>query len=527
MATLYRKYRPQNFEEVVGQNHIKLTLEHELKTGQLAHAYLFCGPRAVGKTTLARVFCKALNCQQRLTETAEPCNQCLACQEITEGRALDVIEIDAASHTGVDNVRDNIIAAARVTPLRLKFKIFIIDEAHMLSGAAFNALLKIMEEPPSHIVFILCTTEAHKVPTTVISRCQRFDFKKISLIDMVKKLDYIVRQEKINISPAILENIARQAGGHMRDAESILGQIAALSESVGAELVITDKEAELVIPRNNLGEVVNLVEQLSRKDAATAIRLINRLQDDGFDLKIFSANLIEILRQLILVKINPELVIHLSLELGESLQARLMEINTRLNLDQLLAYIDAFIQAQTQLKDSFILQLPLELAIIEICAENMINPPVGVNRAIKPDKAETMAAAVILDQLELERRWPEVLQRLKQSNHSLSFILKSCVLSGIAGAEVCLTFKHKFHQERINEVELKKLIEKVLREVYGLPLTIKALLDENLALPNSLPAQSGEAVLDKTAENFDNQEQKDNSEIIDNLLKEFGGKVVG
>ncbi|MBU2219752.1 DNA polymerase III subunit gamma/tau, partial [Patescibacteria group bacterium] len=228
MSTLYRKYRPQNFTEVVGQNHIKVTLEQEIKTDKITHAYLFCGPRAVGKTTLARVLAKSINCEKRKKDSANPCNTCLSCSEITDGRALDIIEIDAASHTGVENVRENIIASARVAPSRSKYKVFIIDEVHMLSAQAFNALLKVIEEPPANVIFILCTTEAHKVPATIISRCQRFDFKRIGVNDAVKKLTYIIQAEKIKIAKDILEAIARHADGHMRDAESLLGQIIAI-----------------------------------------------------------------------------------------------------------------------------------------------------------------------------------------------------------------------------------------------------------------------------------------------------------
>jgi DNA polymerase-3 subunit gamma/tau len=319
MATLYRKYRPQTLSEIVGQNHIKLTLEHELKANKLAHAYLFCGPRAVGKTTLARVLAKALNCLERKEGEAEPCDHCLACNDIVAGRAIDMIEIDAASHTGVDNVRENVIASARVQPSSLKYKIFIIDEVHMLSTAAFNALLKIMEEPPEHVVFVLCTTEVHKIPTTIISRCQRFDFKKISISDIVKKLERIVETEKIEVDKAVLESIARHSGGHMRDAESLLGQIISLAEpeTEGERILVKMEDADLIIPRNDLREVMNLLEFVIKKDAGSAINLINKVLYDGFDLKIFNADALEILRQALLTKINPELIIVLGIDLGE------------------------------------------------------------------------------------------------------------------------------------------------------------------------------------------------------------------
>src|SRR3989339_1510562 len=180
-VALYRKYRPKNFSDVTNQNHIKITLQHEIESNHLGHAYLFCGPRGTGKTTLARLLAKAVNCLD-LKNNYEPCNECDSCKEILEHRSLDIIEIDAASHTGVDNVRENIINNARFTPAKSKYKVFIIDEVHMLSISAFNALLKILEEPPKEVIFILCTTEVHKIPATIISRCQRFDFKRISVV---------------------------------------------------------------------------------------------------------------------------------------------------------------------------------------------------------------------------------------------------------------------------------------------------------------------------------------------------------
>ena len=193
---LYRKYRPQIFAELVGQNHIKTTLQNELATGKVAHAYLFSGPRGLGKTTVARLLAKAVNCLKRQAGESEPCNQCDACKEIVDNRSLDVIEIDAASNTGVDNVRENIIGNSRFTPTSRKYKVFIIDEVHMLSLSAFNALLKTLEEPPPYAIFILATTEIHRVPPTIISRCQRFDFRKVGLADVVERLNKIVNAEK-------------------------------------------------------------------------------------------------------------------------------------------------------------------------------------------------------------------------------------------------------------------------------------------------------------------------------------------
>ena len=280
----------------MGQNHVKVTLENEIQTGKFSHAYLFCGPRAVGKTTLARLLAKSINCQERKNGEYEPCNNCSHCQEITEGKSLDVVEIDAASHTGVDNVRENIIAASKISPSQLDYKVFVIDEVHMLSISAFNALLKVLEEPPSNVIFVLCTTEVHKVPSTIISRCERFDFKRVNMADMVKKLNYIAEQEGIKVDKEILEQVARHAEGYVRDAESLLGQLVAIS---GKE--ITQKEADLVLPRSDLDMILDLLDKLVKKDVSKSVRIVNNLVDNGVDLKKFTSDLIEVLRKLMLL----------------------------------------------------------------------------------------------------------------------------------------------------------------------------------------------------------------------------------
>lgn len=536
MSTLYRKYRPQNFEQVVGQNHIKITLEQEIKSAKIAHAYLFCGPRAVGKTTLARVFAKSINCEKRQSGLADPCNDCLSCKEITEGRALDVMEIDAASNTGVDNVKDNIIANARVAPSRAKYKVFIIDEVHMLSAQAFNALLKVIEEPPANVVFILCTTEVHKVPTTIISRCQRFDFKRIGVNDAVKKLTYIIQAENIKIAKSILEAIARHAEGHMRDAESLLGQIIAIG---GAE--ITQEEADLVIPRSDLNEVINLIGFLIKKDAAGGIRLINQLMDEGVDLKIFVNDTIEILRKLMLTKINPVLVSKLALELGETIELKINELAKDLTVELILKFLEKFIKVAGELKTDFIQQLSLEMAIAEICTavapvraaapapafsagskfasfKNTVKPPPVVEKEINT------GVALNLTNGQIQEKWNEVLAKVKQYNHSLSFILRVCQPRGLNGNQLCLAFKYKFHKDRVSETAIKSVIEKVLNQVYGAPIAIAAVIDENLEVAANKLVSDEPLNLKKQPAATPAQGEQGN--MIDNLLKTFGGKIV-
>ena len=292
---LYRKYRPQTFNDLTGQNHIRVTLENELAGNTVAHAYLFTGPRGVGKTSLARIFAKALNCLKRQAGESEPCNACEACLEQTAGRSLDVIEIDAASNTGVDNVRENVIEHVRFAPTSRRYKVFIIDEVHMLSTSAWNALLKTLEEPPAHAVFIMATTEIHKVPATIISRCQRFDFKRIPFESMVERLKHMAAGEGVAVDAAVIEAVARLGDGCLRDAESLLEQVLSLDEKK-----IGLAEAALVLPRSNAQLVVEFVDALADRQGGRAVELVNRLVEEGIDLQQFTNETIEYLRTLLM-----------------------------------------------------------------------------------------------------------------------------------------------------------------------------------------------------------------------------------
>ncbi|PIT95216.1 hypothetical protein COT98_00680 [Candidatus Falkowbacteria bacterium CG10_big_fil_rev_8_21_14_0_10_39_9] len=548
MATLYRQYRPQNFAEILGQNYIKTILQNEIVAHKIAQAYLFCGPRAVGKTTMARVLAKAVNCSNLKEGDYEPCNECSNCVNINTGRNLDIIEIDAASNTGVDNVRENIISSSRIGSHNSHYKVFIIDEVHMLSISAFNALLKVLEEPPQHVIFILCTTEIHKVPNTIISRCQRFDFKRIGVVDMVKKLDYIVHQENIKIDKSILESIARYSDGYMRDAESLLGQII----SIGGD-EITQEEADLVIPKNDLNEIITLLEYLSKKDAMRAIQLVNNLADNGINLKNFVVDMIEILRKIMLGKVNPSLTSSLGLDLGESLEIKLGQVSSELNLEQIIRFIERFNSIIQEVKNSFIAQLPLELAIVEFSlagetraksfpASPSIAPPIKSNPVVikekitiveevrevenKPEIAEkiivtTDGPSVDLSREEIAAKWAEVLVRVKPLNHSLPFVLQACEISDVKNSKLLLTFKYRFHKDRVNSAQIKPVLEKFLAEVYGTPLNFEALLDENLVLAE-VSTETAEVV--PGTNNIDNNNEPPSS--MDNIMKAFGGEII-
>ena len=293
---LYRKYRSQNFSEVVGQEVIKITLQNAVSSGSVAHAYLFTGPRGVGKTSLARILAKALNCTD--LKEGQPCIKCENCEAVANGRFLDLIEIDAASHTGVDNIRE-IIEHVKFSPSKGKFKVIVIDEVHMLSKGAFNALLKTLEEPPAHAIFILATTEVGKVPATIISRTQRFDFKRISQADIVEHLKKVGKSEKLKVSDEVLKLIARAAEGSMRDGLSIYDQIISFS---GGKVTKELAEEILGLPPFHLNQ--DFLQLLSERHLGLALKFIKDLSINGRDLSGFGNMFLEYLEKLLSYKIE-------------------------------------------------------------------------------------------------------------------------------------------------------------------------------------------------------------------------------
>lgn len=298
MPALYRTYRPQTWGALVGQEIIARTLQNEIRTGRIAHAYLFSGPRGVGKTTTARLLAKTVNCTGR-GENAEPDSTCDACRAIGENRALDIIELDAATHTGIDMVRENIIENAAVRPMQLTYKVFIIDEVHRLSPNSFDALLKTLEEPPAHAMFILATTELHKVPETIISRCQRFTFHHIAPDVMRARLEDIAAQEKKTVEDIVLETIIARSGGCMRDAESILDQLFSLGDTIGPD------EANLVLPQSQGAHAYPFIRIMLAGDTKTALETVNQLVTQGVSLEPFNRTVIEILRALLVSRFAP------------------------------------------------------------------------------------------------------------------------------------------------------------------------------------------------------------------------------
>jgi len=356
---IYRKYRPQKFSEVVGQNHVVRTLISAIRSGKVAHAYLFAGPRGTGKTSVARILAKAVNCLD--DSSYEPCNKCDSCLEISEGRAMDLIEIDAASNRGIDEVRE-LRERIRFAPTRNKYKVFVIDEAHQLTKEAFNALLKTLEEPPSHAIFILATTEPYKMLPTILSRVQRFDFKKLSLPDIVKRLEMIAQKEKVKISEKALRIIALNSEGYMRDAESMLGQVIAFSGD--KEISIEDIESILGIVDVSLA--IKFIDLLADKKSAEALTFIDKFVNQGYDLVQFTESLINYSRKLLLVRVSQDLSKLIKEELSAEQMKTALGQAERFSLAEISKMIEILIEALFRMKHSSFPQIEAELSALEI-----------------------------------------------------------------------------------------------------------------------------------------------------------------
>ena len=350
---LYRKWRPQTWDDVVGQKHVVQTLKNALATGRIAHAYLFSGPRGTGKTSMARILAKAANCSADEI-AARPCNQCARCQSVNEGNYLDLIEIDAASNTSVEDVRD-LRERVPFAPGDGRYKVYIIDEVHMLSTAAFNALLKTLEEPPAHAIFILATTEAHKIPATVVSRCQRHEFRRLGVDEITAQLTEMVKAEGIQADKEALEAVARQATGSMRDAISLLDQLGSMGETITLARTLD-------MLGSTGGETVQkLVGCIARGDSAEGLKIIHQATDSGADARQFSRQVVDYLRGVMMAASgNADLV-----EATQETRAAMKDLSEKIDPAALYRAIRSFSHAAADLRSGWRPQLPLELALID------------------------------------------------------------------------------------------------------------------------------------------------------------------
>lgn len=364
---LYRKWRSSSFDELIGQAHVVQTLQNALASNRVAHAYIFSGPRGTGKTSSARILAKAVNCIA--AQPQRPCNQCYVCHSITDGSAFDLIEIDAASNTQVDKIRDVIVEKVNFAPSEFAYKVYIIDEVHMLSNSAFNALLKTIEEPPAHAMFILATTEIHKIPATILSRCQRLDFRRISVPEVVQHLGFVLQQEGIRAEEKVLELVARQATGSMRDALSLLDQLLAHGGNY-----LTLQQTRLALGLASTEAVQALIDYILSQHTGAALQLVNQLIDQGTDPRQFLADILDHLRSLLLMLAGSSKQL---LNLPESTMIQLSRQRNFIKPASLIPIIRLFNKAGLDLKLGLQAQLPIELAIVEailILQEQGIQP---------------------------------------------------------------------------------------------------------------------------------------------------------
>ena len=350
--TLYRVYRPQRFEDVAGQEHIITTLRHAVEEDRIAHAYLFCGPRGTGKTTIAKLLAKAINC----TGEVKPCDECENCKEITLGNHPDVIEIDAASNNGVDEVR-NLIEKVKYAPTQGKYKVYIVDEVHMMSTGAFNALLKTLEEPPAHVVFILATTEPHKILPTIISRCQRFDFTKLSQEDMIHRMKEVIEQENYQCDDDALQMIAKLADGGMRDALSILEQCLAYNDQH-----LTVQDVNHIYGIVSLEKKIDFLKILLSKDMQKALSLLDEMKVNGIDIKRLTLDLVDILKDIVIYKNTQDTDILFVLS-----QYYIDMIAPYITCEECFEFIDILMEASEKYAKVIQPSIYFELSILKIC----------------------------------------------------------------------------------------------------------------------------------------------------------------
>ncbi len=515
---LYRKWRPQRFEEVIGQEHVTRTLQRALIAGRIAHAYLFAGPRGTGKTTTARILAKAVNCTGDPGPAGRPCNICPACQAINEGRAVDLIEIDAASNRGIDEIRD-LRERVRFAPAEFRYKVYIIDEVHMLTPEAFNALLKTLEEPPEHVIFILATTEPQRIPPTVLSRCQRFDFRRVRVSDVVRRLEAIAQAEGLQATHEALEWIARSTTGSVRDAESLLDQLLVY----GREGKLDVAEVQAVLGLRGTEQVAHFVEALIDRDLPRGLRLIQQLADEGVDLRQFNRELVAYLRNLLFLAVTQGAAEQLEVpqEMVEVMRAQV----PRTKVTDLTAWLRRFSELDAELRTGWYGQLPLELAMVESVlpvpatapevppAVRTLStdvppvrtgaPPRGTPPAV-PRPAGTMARASEGPAVEVEpvRRgeaapasppagpvdleyvrsvWPQVVEGVRPRNPSVQALLHSsaCQPVAVEGQVVVLGFRYAFHKGKVEEVQNRRLVEEVLSRVLRGNYGIRCVLQES------------------------------------------------
>lgn len=497
MAVYYQKYRPQTFADVVGQEVIVQTLRNAAESGQLAHAYLFTGSRGVGKTTLARILAKAANCLN--LKAGDPCGKCGVCAAVASGTSLDIIEIDAASHTGVDNVRE-FIEHAQFRPASMKQKIFIIDEVHMLSKAAFNALLKTLEEPPEHATFILATTDIEKVPATIASRTQRFDFKRINPPQMTKFISEIAKTEKLKLPDGAIEAVVAQAEGSMRDALTRLDMVASMATSKGNKISL--EEIEQLLGVTSLATVQEVVELVVNRDSAKLPDFFDNTLSKGVDAGVLNRSILIYLRRILNAKLTGKIENE-----GELFTAQV----NNFALPQLLFTVRLFLRSYKELAYAPSPELPLLLASIEasmfgqgnVAAAAAVTAPMSASVSapapivtsapavaktepkVTPEEGQELNSQLSSD-ITLEQLiqwWPEVINKVKVENSPVATLLKNSPVIEVEDGRITVGVKYLFHKEHLDNKKHSALIVETITAVSGKNLMFRSVIHSNQREP--------------------------------------------
>jgi len=519
IMSLYRKFRPQKFSELVGQDHVRQTLLNALDSGNFSHAYLFSGPKGSGKTTTARLLAKALNCQGRKLgkDGVEPCNKCRSCKEISLGRSIDVIEIDAASNRGIDEIRD-LREKIRFAPTASFYKVYVIDECHMLTKEAFNALLKTLEEPPAHAVFVMATTEAHKVPPTILSRTQVFDFRKAKFADILRLLEKITKAENIKIEPEALHLITRLSYGAFRDAISMLDQVSTLA--IDGRHKITLEEVQEVLGQATEAVVWEFVEDLASRNRPKALKLIENIYYEGIDLQNFLSEVIGVFRKIILIKAGlPQ-----EFEAASQEEKKLQNLSSAFETQELINIIEKLTAVSGKVRSTILGQLPLEMAVFELTTgEQISNPKSEIlnnfqNSNIKTEKTdnrgdipseiqiskpkfqnETPARGI--NQSFSSDAWARVVKEIKAHNNTLAALLRDASYAGTDDGRIILAVKFKFHAEQICNKKNLVVLEATIKKITGRDYKVECEVNSDLKIKK--PSAPEEELLNNAKEVFE------------------------
>lgn len=549
----------------MGQEHVVKTLRNAIKNEKVAHAYLFSGPRGTGKTSIARILAKAVNCTD--PKDGQPCNGCPNCQSINAGQFLDLVEIDAATHTQVDKMRD-IIERINFSPAQGKKKVYIIDEVHMLSKGAFNALLKTLEEPPAHVLFVLATTEIHKIPATIISRCQRFDFRHLHVAEIKERLAEIAKTEKVEVEEGVLEFVAVSSGGGMRDSESLFGQIIALEDGKK----ITLKEVQDILSLPDLALALDIIRLILQQKYGEAVASVNRIAEDGYDLSELNKSLVEYLRKMLLIKLSPGMRENFVSSMTDEQLNELAAVAQEAPLARIFKIVGAFIKSQGAIKGAILPQLPLEMAIAEVSLSEAgaLTPPSpgGYNGKVVParpapapapekktetpaklstaeeeeEQAETMVSDTVAEEeispeafpemtgaeetelpipasgstatlAMVKDEWADIVLDVRKHNNSLTACLKTCQPILMEGDTVVVACQYSFHKDKLQKLENRVAVEQVASEACKAQVKLKFIGKEE--------AQQMGFEMEEMK-----MEAKQAEDLVNSALDMFGGEVV-